>query len=127
MKHILFGIFWGTVALPFAKVIYYLLVWYVFGGNAQGSLTSTNLAMIAFSDVKSIAGTAIILTLYATPIFFLSRLFGNTHRGIVAVFAILPWVILDLYVNRNLTHFIEYSWYSLVCGFVYWHFASQYK
>lgn len=127
MKHILFGIFWGTVALPFAKVIYYLLVWYGFGGNAHGSLTPTNLAMIAFSDVKSILGAAIILTLYATPIFFLSRLFGHAHRGVVVVFAVLPWAILDFYSNQNLTHFIEYSWYSLVCGFVYWHFASGFK
>lgn len=126
MNHILYGIFWGTLALPVAKIIYYLIAWYAFGGHVNGELTAGNLAMIGFSDLlRSMVAAAILLTIYALPVFLIARWLGKASWGIMVLFAILPWAVFDLYGNRNFNHFIEYSWYSIACGLVFWHFARR--
>ncbi len=127
MNHILYGIFWGTLTLPLARIVYYLVAWYLFGGHVTGDLTAGNLAMIGFSDLlRSMVAAAILLTIYALPVFLIMRWwFGKVSWGAIVLFAIIPWAIFDLYGNRNFNHFIEYSWYSIACGLVFWHHARR--
>ena len=125
MKHIIKGIIFGSIVLPIAAVMYQFVAWFVYGFS-ESTFTFFGLLIYgASTGTFGILFALIFLVIYGLPLFLVSRYFGFASWLTVAIFAIFPWVIIDGFMNRNIHHFFEFTWYSLVSGSVFWFFARN--
>jgi riboflavin transporter FmnP len=125
MKRIIQGIALGTIIVPVATVIYQLVAWFAYGfGESDLAFTE----MLTYGAMNSVFGAIValvVLVVYGLPVFLLLRHFSLANWLAVVVFTVTPWVIIDGFINKDIHHFIEFSWYSLASGFSFWLLARH--
>ena len=138
MKHLIKGIIFGSIILPVAGMIYQFVAWFVYGFSESIDTLFSSLIYGAIIGALGIPYGLIILIIYGLPLFLLSRYFvefrcfGFASWFAVVICAILPWIYIDGFMNRDIHHFFEFTWYSfeftwysLVSGLVFWFFARK--
>ena len=125
MKELVKGIAAATILAPVASIIYQLVAWVVYNFNESELTLADMLLYRAMNAPFVILTTLIFITVYGLPIFLLLRKFNLANIITVAIVAITPWVIIDGFINKDIHHFIEFSWHSIVTGVVFWFFAKR--
>jgi len=125
MKHIAIGITLGCFVVPVATVIFSIITWFAYGLNKFELGFIDTLIYGASTGVVGILFALIFLLIYGLPLFLILRHFNRANMRAVVIAAILPWVIVDGFMNQDLHHFFEFTWYSLVCALTFWFFARK--
>ena len=108
------------LAVPIATSIYGVGAWFAYG-FAESEMTFLDL--LTYHAMTGIPGAFFalgVLVVYALPLFFLLRRFGLANPVSVAIFSVLPWVVIDGFINQDIHHFIQFAWISLLSGFSFW-------
>ena len=125
MKNILLGILSGTLIVPIATILYQIVSWFRFDFSESNLSFTDMLGYGAFNGVFGAVFALVVLTIYGAPLFIILRHFNLANWLSVSIFCILPWVVVDGIMNKDIHHFIEFSWYSLASGFAFWYLARR--
>lgn len=120
MKNIFIGILFGVLAVPIATSLYGVGAWFAYG-FADSDMTFLDL--LSYHAMTGIPGALFglaVLIAYGLPLFLLLRRFKLANPVSVAIFCILPWAIIDGFINHDIHHFIQFAWVSLFSGFAFW-------
>lgn len=125
MKHIIIGIILGVLAVPIATSLYGIGSWFAYG-FADSKMTFLDL--LSYHAMTGIPGALFglgVLIVYGLPLFLILRRFNLANPVSVAIFCILPCVVIDGFINHDIHHFIKFSWVSLLSGFAFWYRARR--
>ena len=125
MKNILFGIILGSIVCPISATIFYLYIWLVYPIEDSNYTLGEWILGGAGIGLIGIAYAVIIIVVYGLPLFLMLRKLKLVNWLSCIVIALAPWVIIDGFINHDIKHFIEFSWYSLVSGGMFWFFARK--
>ena len=125
MKNILKGIVLGSIVTPLATIAYQAVAWFVYGFGESNLKFIDMLIYGSGIGLFGIIVAIVALLSYGLPLFLLLRRFSLANWVAVIIFAVLPWVIIDGFINKDIHHFIEFSWYSIASGMTFWFFAQQ--
>tara|TARA_R110002072_G_C7617908_1_gene505652 strand:- start:123 stop:527 length:405 start_codon:yes stop_codon:yes gene_type:complete len=125
MKRIIQGIIFGTIIVPVATVIYQIVAWFAYGFEESDLAFKEMLIYGAMNGVFGSMFALVVLVVYGLPVFLLLRHFSLANWLSVVVFAVAPWVVIDGFINKDIHHFVEFSWYSLASAFAFWLLARQ--
>jgi hypothetical protein len=120
MKNIFYGILLGGLAVPIANSVYGIVAWVAYGSSDSNM---TFLGLLSYHAITGFFGALVglvVLSVYGLPLFLLLRRFKLANPVSVAVFCILPWVIIDGLIKHDIHHFIQFAWVSLFSGFAFW-------
>lgn len=111
--------------MPLATVVYEAAAWFVYGFGESNLKFLDALIYGVLSGLFGVIVALAALLVYGLPLFLLLHRFKLANWLAVIIFAILPWIIVDGFINKDIHHFIEFSWYSIASGITFWFFAHK--